>query len=140
MRATNACSLRATFSAIITATSWADFTMSTFSATSRVIAPPAEFRRRLRRRLLRADDLSVRRDGARFQRLEGDVRCHQLGQRCREPWGIGILGVQDGAVIGLEDEGGGGGSDRRSHPDRSDEEAKARASQHRSCSLIQSTP
>src|SRR5262245_27522362 len=40
IRATNACSLRATVSAIITATSLADFTMSTFSATSRVIAPP----------------------------------------------------------------------------------------------------
>ena len=38
MRATNVCSLRATVAAIITATSLADFTMSTFSAMSRVIA------------------------------------------------------------------------------------------------------
>ena len=66
----------------------------------------AELGRRLRPRLLRADDLSIGGDGARFQRLEGDVGCHQLGQRCREPLSIGILGVQDGAVVGLEDKGG----------------------------------
>jgi hypothetical protein len=83
---------------------------------------------RLRPRLLRTDDLSVGGDGARFQRLEGDIGCHQLGQGCREPWGIGILGVQDGAFVGLEGKGGSGGSDRRSHQDRSDEEAKAHAS------------
>ena len=69
-----------------------------------------ELARRLLRRLLRAGDLGVGRDRAGLQRLEGDVGRHQLGQRCREPLGVGILGVQDGAVIGLEDESGAGGS------------------------------
>ncbi len=40
MRAMNASSLPATVSAIMTATSLADLTMSTFKATSRVIEPP----------------------------------------------------------------------------------------------------
>jgi len=40
-----------------------------------------------------ADDLGVGRDSAGLERLEGEVGHHQLGQRCGEPLGIGILGV-----------------------------------------------
>jgi hypothetical protein len=38
-------------------------------------------------------------------------------------------------LVRLEDKGGASGSGRRSHQDRSDEEAKARASQYHPCSL-----
>ncbi len=43
----------------------------------------------------------------------------------------GTIGRRDySTVIGLKDEGWGSGSKRRSHQDSSDEECKARASQH----------
>src|SRR5262249_5946886 len=90
----------------------------------------------LLRGLLGAGELGVRRNGAGLQRLKGDVGGHQLGERGGEPGNVGILGGEYGAVIGLEEERGGGGSDRRSHQDRSDEEANARASRHRSWFLF----
>jgi hypothetical protein len=84
----------------------------------------------LQRCLLRADDLGLGFDGAFLQRLEGDIGRHQLGERGREPRRVGILGVEHGAVIRLEDESGASRSACRGHQDRSDEEAKTGASQH----------
>ncbi len=73
-----------------------------------------EFARGLLRRFLRADDLGVGRDGAGLERLEGDIGRHQLGERGGKPHDIGIFGIEDGAVIRLEDERGPRGGRRRS--------------------------
>src|SRR6516225_4366309 len=92
----------------MTATSLADFTIRDLEREverNRAADWKAELRRRLQHRGLRTGNLGVGRDGAGLERLESNVGCHQL-QRCREPLSIGILGVQDGAVIALEDEGG----------------------------------
>jgi len=117
----------------MTATSLADLTMRTLRATSSAIEPPTgspSFDGACSVAVCEQVTLVSGVTVPALSSLEGNVGCHQLGQRCREPLGIGILGVQDGAIIRLEDEGGGGGSDRRSQQDRSDEEVKARASQH----------
>ena len=60
---------------------------------------------RLLRRLLGAYEVGVGCDGARLQRLEGDIGRHQLGEGCREPLGVCIFGVEHRAVIRFEDKG-----------------------------------
>src|SRR6476661_1753487 len=116
MRPTNASVLPATASASMTATSLADWTMSTLSPVSTVICPPTGGHS-----FLRAGDLRVRLDFPRLQRLEGDIGGHQLGQRGREPLHVGVFGIEHRAVDRLEHESGPRAGDRWSDEQRPNE-------------------
>ena len=59
--------------------------------------------------------------------IQKNTRFALLGERGGEPGNVGILGVEYGAVIGLEEEGGAGKSLRGSQQNRSEEEAKTGA-------------
>ena len=64
-----------------------------------------ELARGLLRRSLGADGFGIGLDLAGLHRLEGHIGCHQLGEGCRKPLRVGVLGVEHCAVIGLEYQG-----------------------------------
>jgi len=96
----------------MTATSLADSTIRTLSATSSVIDSPTFSQSLLGACSVASLEHMSLVSGVTvpdLQRLEGDIGRHQLGEGCRAPLGVGIFGVEHCAVIGLEDKGWTGG-------------------------------